>query len=310
MLMNSQRTSRATVWQSSGKANVLVLEGKIQHTVNTMVSLSHRRSLVLSLLPFGLALACMASTATAADNEFPGRKLFPEVAHISLEQLHARRQDVVIVDVRSSYEYGTLRIDKAVNISLADVDFAKQMKALRKQDPRQIVVYCNGKTCMKSYKAARKCQLEGIEDVVAYDAGIMDWAQKYPDATLLLDVKLNDPGKLISKIKFKKHSLSPDAFSERLASTDDIVLDVRDRFQREGLSIFVGREFRVYLDDTKKLDRYISKAKKEGKGLLIYDAAGKQVRWLQYYLENKGVSDYYFMDGGIHSYYKQIEKDL
>jgi rhodanese-related sulfurtransferase len=259
----------------------------------------------------GVALAaCWASIASAVEAEFPGREIYPEVKHISMEQLYARRNDVVIVDVRSSYEYSTLRIENAVNISLADADFSEQMTALRKRDPRQIIVYCNGKTCMKSYKAARKCQLDGIEDVLAYDAGVLDWAQQYPDATLLLDVKLNDPGKLISKAHFKQHSLSPDEFSERMAATNDIVLDVRDRFQREGLSIFVGREYRVYLDDSKKLDRYLNKAKSERKGLLIYDAAGKQVRWLQYYLESKGIKEYYFMDGGIHAYYQQIEKDL
>jgi len=258
----------------------------------------------------GLILAASMASVAAAESEFPGRDVYPEIPHISIEQLHARRNDVIIVDVRSSYEYRTLRIENAINISLADADFSQQIAALRKQDPRQIVVYCNGKTCMKSYKAVRKCRLDGIEDVVAYDAGVMDWAQKYPANTLLLDVKLNDPGKLISKAQFKKHSLTPDEFGERMAASDDIVLDVRDRFQREGLSIFVGREYRVYLDDTKKLDRYINKAIKEKKGLLIYDAAGKQVRWLQYYLENKGVRNYYFMDGGIHAYYQQIEKDL
>jgi rhodanese-related sulfurtransferase len=259
-----------------------------------------------------LVVAGLPGITAAAEKseEFPGRTVYPEVRHISIDQLYGRRKDVVIVDVRSSYEYQTLRIDNAINISLADSNFSEQMKALRKQDPRQIVVYCNGKTCMKSYKAARKCQLENIDDVVAYDAGIMDWAQKHPDATVLLDVKLDNPKKLISKAHFKQHTLSPDAFGDRMASTDDIVLDVRDRFQREGLSIFVGREFRVYLDDTKRLDRYLNKAIRENKGLLIYDAAGKQVRWLQYYLEHKGIKNYYFMDGGIHAYYKQIEKDL
>lgn len=277
-----------------------------------MVSLNRGLCQTINMLVITLLVVGLPGFAAAAENseEFPGRSIYPEVKHISIEQLYGRRNDVVIVDVRSAYEYQTLRIANAVNISLADANFSEQMAALRKQDPRQIVVYCNGKTCMKSYKAARKCQLENIDDVVAYDAGIMDWAQKYPDATLLLDVKLTDPKKLISKAHFKRHTLSPDAFGDRMASTDDIVLDVRDRFQREGLSIFVGREFRVYLDDTKRLDRYLNKAKRENKGLLIYDAAGKQVRWLQYYLESKGIKNYYFMDGGIHAYYKQIEKDL
>ena len=136
----------------------------------------------------------------------------------------------------------------------------------------------------------------------------MKWAQKYPKETLLLETKLTDPRKLISKAQYKVHTLSPDKFGERLANTDDIVLDVRDRFQREGLSMFVGREYRVYLDDTKRLDRFLDKAKKEKKGLLIYDASGHQVQWLQYYLEYKGLSNYYFMDGGIHAYYQEMEK--
>jgi rhodanese-related sulfurtransferase len=261
-----------------------------------------------NLIALGIVvLISVLSTAAMAESEYPGRKLYPEVKYITLEQLHARRNEVVVVDVRSAYEYKTLRIDAAKNISVADEDFAAQMAALRKQDSRQIVVYCNGKTCMKSYKAARKCQLEDIKDVVAFDAGILDWAKKYPNETLLLGVKLSDPKKLISKARFKMHTLSPDDFGERLANSDDIVLDVRDRFQREGLSLFVGREFRVYIDDRKRLDRFLNKAKNENKGLLIYDATGHQVRWLQYYLEHKGLTKYFFMDGGIHSYYDEIE---
>lgn len=273
--------------------------------VKIMASFRSQQKYLLSILFF-----VFVSSIAAADTEFPGRELYPEVPHVSIDQLAGRFKDVVIVDVRSSYEYKTLRIEGALNIPLASEDFVAQMRTLRKNDPRQIVVYCNGKTCMKSYKAARKCINEEISDVLAYDAGVLDWAKKNPGKTVLLEVKLDDPNKLISKAQFKKHALTPDAFGERMASTEDIVLDVRDRFQREGLSIFVGREFRVYLDDTKKLDRYIKKAMKEKKGLLIYDAAGKQVRWLQYYLENKGLKDYFFMDGGIRAYYKQIEKDL
>lgn len=276
--------------------------------VNTMLLMSRTLpNRVNKIITMSVVLLSLLSTAVMAEEEFPGRKVYPEVKYITLDQLHAKRNDVVIVDVRSAYEFQTLRIDTAKNISLAEQDFSAQMADLRKREKRQIVVYCNGKTCMKSYKAARKCMIEGIKDVVAFDAGIMDWAQKFPNETVLLDVKLSDPRKLISKAHFKSHTLSPDQFGERLANTDDIVLDVRDRFQREGLSLFVGREFRVYLDDNKRLDRFLTKAKNEKKGLLIYDATGHQVRWLQYYLEHKGIKDYYFMDGGIHAYYMQIE---
>ena len=214
------------------------------------------------------------------------------------------------MDVRSSYEFSTLRVKDAINIPLASKTFVSEMRKLRVSDNRPIVVYCNGKTCMKSYKAARKCDIEKIDNVIAYDAGIMDFAKTYPKNALLLGQVLNDPKKLISKTDFKKHLIQPDKFGERIANTSDIVLDVRDRFQREGISIFVGREYRVSIDNTKRLDRYIEKAIKENKALLIYDAAGKQVRWLQYYLEDKGLKSYYFMEGGISAYYKTMKSDF
>lgn len=256
-----------------------------------------------------LLIGVFSSLTWAADKEFPGRDVYPEVKYIDLKDLYTQRKKVTIVDVRSSYEYQTLRIENAMNIPVAGKTFIQDMKKLRATDDKTIVVYCNGKTCMKSYKAARKAMNANIANVVAYDSGVLDWAKAYPKNTLLLNKNLKNPELLISKSEFKKHALSPDAFGERLASTSDIVLDVRDRFQREALSIFVGREYRVFLDDTKKLNRYISKAKKEGKGLLIYDAAGKQVRWLQYYLKDQGVKEYHFMDGGIRSYFQEMKEE-
>ena len=247
--------------------------------------------------------------AAEEKKEFPGRDLYPEVPYIELQDFYQKlkRKEVVGVDVRSSLEYDTLRVKDAINIPLASKTFVADMRKLRLAEDRPIIVYCNGKTCMKSYKAARKCDIEKINGVTAYDAGIMDFAKSFPKDALLLGKVLDNPKKLISKANFKKHLISPDKFGERIASTSDIVLDVRDRFQREGISIFVGREYRVSIDNKRRLDRYIDKALKENKSLLIYDAAGKQVRWLQYYLEDKGLKSYYFMQGGINAYYKDMK---
>ena len=242
--------------------------------------------------------------------EFPGRPLYPEVSVIELDELKRRFDEMVVVDVRSKYEFETLRIKGAINIPLSSKSFTSSMRQLRLSDPRPIVVYCNGKTCMKSYKAARKCATNKIDNVHAYDAGIMDWAKTYPELAVLLGRSPVDPRKLISKSEFKKHLLSPDAYGEQVANSSAIVLDVRDRFQREALSIFIGRERRAYLDDKRRLDRFIEKAKREGKTLLVHDAAGKQVRWLQYYLKDKGLDSYFFMDGGIAAYYDQLKTDF
>jgi predicted sulfurtransferase len=138
----------------------------------------------------------------------------------------------------------------------------------------------------------------------------MDWARKHPQLAELLGKSPVDPNKLIGKKEFKAHLLSPDAYGEKVASSSAIVLDVRDRFQREGLSLFVGRERRAYLDDKRRLDDYIQKAKRENKTLMVHDAAGKQVQWLQYYLKDKGLDNYYFMEGGVTAYFNQIREEF
>jgi len=257
-----------------------------------------------------VCLVASASYAADIEEEFPGRGLYPLVPVIELEDLQNQFNDVVVVDVRSQYEFETLRVKGAVNIPLSSPTFVEQMGKLRTNDARPIVVYCNGKTCMKSYKAALKCSVNKIDNVLAFDAGIMDWARSYPENAVLLGRSPVDPNKLISQEEFKKHLLSPDQYGEQVATSSAIVLDVRDRFQREGLSLFVGRERRAYLDDTKTLERYIDKAKRENKTLLVHDAAGKQVRWLQYYLKDKGLSDFYFMEGGTSAYYEQMKKEF
>ncbi len=147
-------------------------------------------------------------------------------------------------------------------------------------------------------------------NIYAYDAGIMDWAKAYPEAAKLLGETLNNPNKLISKDDFRGRLISPGTFGERVASSNAYVLDVRDRFQRDSLGLFPGRERRVFLDNSKKLDRYIHKSLREGRELLIYDAAGKQVRWLQYYLQSKGVHNYSFMTGGARAYYKEMTDEF
>jgi len=241
-----------------------------------------------------------------AKSEFSGRKIYPYVDYIELSDFKKKFNDVTVVDVRSKYEYNTLRIKGAISIPLSSRKFVQNMRKLRAKNDRPIVVYCNGKSCYKSYKAVTKCNTYNIKNVIAFDAGIVDWAKNYPSLAVLLGETLKNPKQLISKKAFNKHKLSPDDFTTKMSNETSIVLDIRDRFQREGLSIFSGLEKRVTLDDKRRLNRYIDKAKKNKKSLFVFDAAGKQVRWLQYYLEKKGLKNYYFMAGGIRAYYDSI----
>jgi rhodanese-related sulfurtransferase len=240
-------------------------------------------------------------------NDFPGRKKYAHVPYISMEQLYNEYDDIVIVDARSPYEFETLRILSAVNIplSLNNSDYTGKLKELREKNPgKKIVFYCNGHTCMKSYKAVHRAKvIAKLDNVMAFDAGIFDWANAHPDKAILLDKTPVDLANLISKEDYKKHVLPAVDFINNSAK-NTIILDVRSRHQREGLSLFSGYEMTVPMGDKRKLNKYIQLAKNENKKLFIYDAVGKQVRWLQYYLEQQNAGEYYFMEGGAAAYYK------
>lgn len=262
------------------------------------------------LLGFALLISFFSSNALAAkDNGFPGRVEYPNVSFYSKSDLLKDFNNVVIVDARSSLEFETLRIKGAINISVASKDFGEKVKALRKQTKRPIVFYCNGRTCHKSYKAAKSAAYHKVKNVFAYDAGIFEWAKTYPKYAELLGTSPMDPKQIIPKVKLKERLLSPQKFTEtaRAASrSKSLILDVRDKYQRAGVGFFIGLEKWVSLDDQKKLNKYLKKAIDENRTLYIYDEAGKQVRWLQYTLERHNIKNYYFMKKGAKGFYKDM----
>lgn len=247
------------------------------------------------------------------NTDYPGRKKYAHVPYITIEQLYNEYDDVVIVDARSAYEFETLRILSAVNIplSLNNSDYSAKLQELREMNPaKKIVFYCNGHTCMKSYKAVHRAKvIAKIDNVMAFDAGIFDWANAHPDKAVLLDKTPVDLADLISTEKYKKHVLPAVDFINNSAK-NTIILDVRSRHQREGLSLFSGYEMTVPMGNKRKLNKYIQLAKNENKKLFIYDAVGKQVRWLQYYLEQQDAGEYYFMEGGAEAFYKVPNEKL
>jgi rhodanese-related sulfurtransferase len=248
------------------------------------------------------------TTAAAADEGFPGRAKFPRISTYSMTQLHDHLDQVVVVDARSHYEFETLRIKGALNIPVADKDFEDKVLQLHQQSKKPIVFYCNGRSCFKSYIAARRAKEANIQDVHAYDAGIFEWVKRYPEKSVLLNASPVDPKQLISRDRFKAHLLDPNTFSDRatLQGKATMILDVRDKYQRAGVGFYPGKERWVSLDQREKLQRYIQKARRSNKTLLIYDEVGKQVRWLQYALEKEGIKDYYFMHKGARGYFEVL----
>ena len=261
------------------------------------------------LFSFTVLISLFSSVSVFASEGFPGRAEFPEIALYEKSDLLKDLNKVVIVDARSSLEFDTLRIKNAVNISIASKDFVKQVKALRQSTTKPIVFYCNGRSCYKSYKAAKKALRYGVKNVFAYDAGVFEWAKTYPQHAELLGTSPVDPSKIISKEKLAQRFLTPKQFTQIARSApshERLILDVRDKHQRAGVGYFMGIEKWASLDNLKKLDKYLKKAIDEKRTLYIYDETGKQVRWLQYTLERHNIKNYYFMKKGAKQFYKDM----
>jgi rhodanese-related sulfurtransferase len=247
--------------------------------------------------------------ATATANEgFPGREEFPEVPVYELSQLQNDFNKVVIVDTRSRYEYDTLRIKGSIHIPVAAKTFEQEVQKLSAKTSKPIVFYCNGRTCFKSYLAVKKAQKVNVSNTFAYDAGIFEWVKSQPRQSELLGKSPVNPQHLIDSKIYQARLLNPDEFSEKILAVgrESMVLDVRDMYQRAGVGFFPGKETWVSLDNKKKLEKYLAKAKAKNKILFVYDEVGKQVRWLQYALEDMGIQNYYFMERGAKAYYAMI----
>ena len=271
--------------------------------------------LVISLLVFSIPAQAASpdgsqvkktNTSAAISEGFPGRKKYPSIPYMTIDQLNSEFDEVITVDARTPLEFETIHITSAVNLplNLKDDAFTERLTALRTENPgKKIVFYCNGRSCMKSYKAAKRAiKTAGIKNVYSYDAGIFEWVTAHPEKAALMNKTPVDPKMLLSKSQLKKRMLPALEFI-KTAGNDVIILDVRDRHKREGFNIFSGFEELVPMDNKKALSRYIKQARAENKKLFIYDEVGKQVRWVQYHLEEQGAGPYYFMEGGAMAFF-------
>ena len=262
---------------------------------------------IIFLLFVLVGLFSSKTFSAESDPQFPGRDLYRDVPIYSLNQVFEKLDKIMIVDARSQYEFDTLHIKGAANLPVSDKDFDSKLRALRAKTDKPIVFYCNGVTCHKSYQAVQRAIFLKIENTFAYDAGIFAWAKAHPEKSVLLGNSPIRQSDIIDKDTFNAHLLSPKEFGSQVVNSG-FVLDVRDRFQRDGIGFFPGVERRVGLDQTSKLDKILRAAKNDKKPLLIYDEAGSQVQWLQYRLVDAGVTNYYFMKGGAKAYYDMLDE--
>jgi rhodanese-related sulfurtransferase len=247
-------------------------------------------------------LLLMAGNVFSA--EFPLREKYPDVKPVTLESLNAAYDRTIIIDVRAAEEYDVIHINKAQHIPVTNKSFLTDLEKVRgKEDSVDIAFYCNGHTCAKSYKAAEMAMGEGFKNVYCFDAGIFEWATAHPEKTTLLGKSPVDTSKLISNDALNAKKIGWDEFKAKAAEPNSIVIDSRDPFQRakdtdldQNKNVVLNGIRNIPMD---RLTGLLQKGELKDKQLLIFDAVGKQVQWLQYHLQEAGYNNYYFLDKGV-----------
>lgn len=220
-----------------------------------------------------------------------------EVSFISAQELNRQLSSSTVVDVRTAIEFEVLHIVGAHSITMSNLAFVPRIKALCKEQCN-LVLYCNGGDCAKSEEAADKLVESGITPVKVLTGGILNWVNSYPEKSLLMGVQPVDKSKLVTEQEFQTKLLTVEQFRQKNNRENVLVVDVRDNFQRVSSGIFKGFD-NIKSIPMNRLILLLDGQFARDKTLLIFDAVGEQVKWLQYYLKDRGYEDYYFLKGGI-----------
>ena len=241
-------------------------------------------------------LLVIATPLQAAEEGYPLRKKFPTLQYITTNDLSSQYDKAFIVDVRSKIEFNAIHINKATHLPMAVATFTSDLEKIRQKSATSpLVFYCNGHTCEKSYDAAEVAGKAGFKGVVVYDSGIFEWAKAHPEKTTLMGKSPASKDKLISKASFAKKTIGYEEFKKKASSPNAVVVDIREPIQREVIPQVQGLR---NIPSDRMVD-LINKGEFKNKQLLVLDAVGKQVEWLQYYLEAKGYSNYLFLEKGV-----------
>ncbi len=258
-------------------------------------------SMLSALLP------ALAGAAVSPKPAFPLRWEYAEEHFISTRQFFQMYPGAIVIDARTELEWEALRVKGALLDSVDHVNrsmqftFDSDLRQIEQNNPgyaKPTIFYCNGTLCPKSYEATLKAMQMGVKNVYEYDSGILVWAKAYPTLTVVFGKPLTQ-GSLISRKEFLSHTLSPESFDMLLKARPChcFILDIRDFVTRD-ISLFPARQHYASLDDQKRFDYFLNRAKREHRTLFIYDKVGKETPFVQYYLKQRGIRNYWFMRGG------------
>lgn len=254
------------------------------------------------LVFMGGLLLITSVKALASDNpEYPLRAKYPYLSMIETDELLAIYDQAIIVDARNKAEYDVVHIAGAQSMPVETMKEEQLLAVRGKNSDTPIVFYCNGIVCFKSYEAGKKAHEWGFSNVRVYDDGIFRWAQSHPERTEFFGRPLTAETvktAFISREKLDQVSLPTVDFIARAKSGDFTIIDIRDPNERSGAPVRLPKVKVLPLDIFVPLLGDGGRAVPQDH-LLIMDNAGSQIEWVQYYLEKAGVTDYFFLKGGV-----------
>lgn len=133
-----------------------------------------------------------------------------------------------------------------------------------------------------------------------YDDGPGVWLKTYPELTTLVGKTPADPAKAIPEEKFKAKCVDLEKFKALAKEPGAIVIDIRDPDQRKEKFEVEGRS--IPLD---RIEPFLKSPQAKSGRILVFDMSGKRVDWLMYHLEEYGIENYLFLEGGVSKYAKK-----
>ncbi len=299
--MSYKLASLLLIVHHTNKSKSLHLSGKKEATILTKVTKAGGAAV---MAVFFIAVSFIG---VADATEFPLRAKYPNSNPIETAELRSIYNKAIIVDARAKAEYNVIRMVGAKNFLVGLMKESDLLKLRDKDGKAPLVFYCNGITCPKSYKASKKAIGWGFKNVRTYDLGIFNWAKASADKTELFGNVLSTKEletALMSKDDFKAKQIAPADFLSRSKSGNFAIIDIRSPSERSEVKVALPKTKAISFDSLLKMIESKSKAVPSS-NILVIDNVGKQVRWLQYYFERSGISNYHFLQGGAKQWVKE-----
>ncbi len=230
------------------------------------------------------------------DRDFPLRPFYPYVQTISTDSLLEKYFDAILIDVRNRFEFDVIHISKARHILLSDENFIDSVSRYRaKVSDTALVFYCNDPACTSAFRAALLVQNAGFTNVYVYDTGVFPLLEIAPEKITLMATTPAQPDLVIPADYAEKVLVDFEQFNKRAGRLNSLIIDIRDIYTR----MYTPRLENIHNISMEAFLAAVTNRIWFGKNLLIFDQDGTKVKWLQYFLQANGYSNYAFLRGGI-----------